>query len=92
MLLGVGWRLTSGTLVCDVAHLSKKRASLPELAPRQAYNAACRLLGVVGPFPPPVWMSLSLWTQRCAVRCATEAVYVCACLQNRSVGQDYPWL
>lgn len=38
------------------AHLSE-RYSLPELAPRQMVETTCRLLGVVGPFPTPVWMS-----------------------------------
>lgn len=44
-------------------------SSLPELAPRQMAKTTCRLLGVVGPFPTPVWMS---WRYApCAVQSIT---------------------
>ena len=43
--------------------------SLPELAPRQRmFSTRRRLLGVIGPFPTPVWMS---WR---AAPCATQSI------------------
>ena len=43
--------------------------SLPELAPRQTIvTIACRLLGVVGPFPTPVSMSHAKFGRSPALR------------------------